>query len=59
VAPDFNQVNVFWLARGTDNDAVVERILKKFAGRLRQELTELHVMGIVPHIDFVKGSTML
>lgn len=54
VAPDFNKVNVFWVARGTENDAVVERILKKSAVQLRQELTELHVMGVVPHIDFVK-----
>lgn len=54
VAPDFNKVNVFWVARGTENDVVVERILKKSAGQLRQELTELHVMGVVPHIDFVK-----
>lgn len=55
MAPDFNKVNVFWVARGTENDAVVEGILKKSAGQLRQELTALHVMGVVPHIDFVKG----
>ena len=59
MAPDFNIVNVFWIARGTENDAVVERILKKSAGQLRHELTELHVMGVVPHIDFVKGYIFL
>lgn len=55
MAPDFNKVNVFWAARGTENDAVVERILKKSAGQLRQELTTLRVMGVVPHINFIKG----
>jgi len=54
VAPDFSKLNVFWVATGTEYDAVVERILKKSAGQLRQELTELHVMVVVPHIDFAK-----
>jgi ribosome-binding factor A len=55
VAPDFNKVNVFWLARGTDNDADVEGMLKRSAGHLRHELSELRVMGVVPYIEFVKG----
>jgi len=59
VAPDFNKLNVFWVVTGTENDAVLERILKKSAGQLRQELTELHVMVVVPHIDFVKGYIFL
>ncbi|PNF16398.1 hypothetical protein B7P43_G10510 [Cryptotermes secundus] len=54
VAPDFNKVNVFWLARGTENDEDVEKILKKSAGQLRHELSELRVMGVVPYIEFVK-----
>lgn len=55
MAPDFNKVNVFWLARGTENDETVENILKRTAGQLRHELSELRVMGVVPHIEFVKG----
>jgi ribosome-binding factor A len=55
VAPDFNKVNVFWLARGTENDEMVEKILKRSAGQLRHELSELRVMGVVPYIEFVKG----
>jgi hypothetical protein len=56
VAPDFQKVNVFWLARGTENDAEVERILKRSAGKLHHELSELRVMGAVPYIEFVKGT---
>jgi ribosome-binding factor A len=55
VAPDFNKVNVFWLVKGTESDEVVEKILKRSAGQLRHELSELRVMGVVPHIEFVKG----
>jgi ribosome-binding factor A len=55
VAPDFNKVNVFWLARGTESDDMVEKILKRSAGQLHHELSELRVMGVVPHIEFVKG----
>ncbi|XP_021934394.1 uncharacterized protein LOC110836950 isoform X2 [Zootermopsis nevadensis] len=56
VAPDFNKVNVFWLARGTENDVEVESILKRSAGHLRHQLSELRVMGVVPYIEFVKDT---
>jgi ribosome-binding factor A len=55
VAPDFKKVNVFWLARGTESDEMIEKILKRSAGQLRHELSELRVMGVMPHIEFVKG----
>jgi ribosome-binding factor A len=48
-------VNVFWLSKGTENDEMVEKILKRSAGQLRHELSELRVMGAVPYIEFVKG----
>lgn len=55
MAPDFNKLNVFWLARGTENDTEIERILKRSSGKLRHELSQLRVIGVVPHIEFVKG----
>ncbi len=54
VTPDFNAVNVFWLARGDDNDAAVDKVLKSMSGALRHELSQLRLMGEVPRINFVK-----
>lgn len=55
VTPDFKGVNVFWIAKGTENDEALEMLLKKNAGQLRHELSQLRVMGVVPQIHFVKG----
>lgn len=52
---DYKILNVYWLARGTADDEQVETILKKTAGFLRHELSQLRVMGNVPTINFVKG----
>ncbi|XP_069675681.1 putative ribosome-binding factor A, mitochondrial isoform X2 [Periplaneta americana] len=54
VAPDFNKINVFWLTKGIESDDEVEAILKQSAGQLRHELTQLHVIGVVPRIEFIK-----
>lgn len=54
VSPDFNSVNVFWLAQANENDKVVEEILKQISGPLRHELSQLRLMGEVPKIFFVK-----
>lgn len=54
VSPDFNSVNVFWLAQADENDKVVDDLLKSIAGPLRHELSQLRLMGEVPKIFFVK-----
>ncbi|XP_026476258.1 uncharacterized protein LOC113381745 [Ctenocephalides felis] len=51
---DFNKVNVYWLAKGTEKDTEIENILKLNATQLRHELSQLRVMGEVPRIEFVK-----
>lgn len=57
VSNDFSRVNVYWVGSGTCKDDVIEPILRKAAGRLRHELTQLRVIGIVPPIEFVKDKT--
>lgn len=44
------------MAKGTEEDEITEKLLKKNAGFLRHELSSLRVMGVVPMIQFVKGS---
>ncbi|XP_067002572.2 putative ribosome-binding factor A, mitochondrial [Anabrus simplex] len=54
VSPDYNIINVYWLAKGTEDDVTTEKILSDAAYSLRHELSQLHVMGVVPKIKFVK-----
>ncbi|KAL0869792.1 hypothetical protein ABMA27_006014 [Loxostege sticticalis] len=54
VTPDFQTVNVFWVCKGNSTDEETEAALKRAAGALRHELSTLRVMGVVPHITFVK-----
>lgn len=58
VTSDFNMVNVLWVANGTENDESIEKSLKKAAGALKHELSELRVMGVVPYITFVKDKKL-
>lgn len=53
--PDYKLLKVYWLARGTTNDELVDKILQNNAGLLRHELSQLRLMGVVPIIEFVKG----
>lgn len=46
---------MYWLAKGTTNDELVDSILQKNSGLLRHELSQLRLMGVVPIIEFVKG----
>lgn len=57
VSNDFSRVNVYWMATGTTKDDVIEPLLRRAAGKLRHELTQLRVIGIVPPIEFVKDTT--
>lgn len=54
VTSDFQFVNVFWSAKGSQDHAETEIILKKSSGILRHELSQLRLMGEVPKIIFVK-----
>jgi len=54
VSPDFLGVNVYWLAKGTDNDDKIEELLHRIALSLRHEMSQLRLMGEVPKIHFVK-----
>lgn len=57
VTPDFSFVNVYWLTKksSADGDADMEAILRRAAGHIRHELSQLKVMGEVPRINFVKN----
>lgn len=54
VSQDFQNINVYWLAKGGEDDSAIETLLRKCSGHLRHELSQLRVMGEVPRIHFVK-----
>ncbi|XP_076248156.1 uncharacterized protein LOC143187883 [Calliopsis andreniformis] len=53
VTQDFKQINVYWIDNGIDKSDT-EEMLRKCASQLRYKLTELHVIGYVPPIQFVR-----
>ncbi|CAG2059733.1 unnamed protein product, partial [Timema podura] len=55
VSADFSHLSVYWLAQSSREDNEIESILKCLAGKLRHELSQLQVIGMVPRVDFVKG----
>lgn len=57
ITPNYKILNVFWMTKDNKDDDKIELILKKNAGYLRSELSQLRIMGIVPNIEFVKGMT--
>ncbi|XP_029719222.2 putative ribosome-binding factor A, mitochondrial [Aedes albopictus] len=54
VSTDFHGVNVFWFASDSAQDAEIGRLLKRVAGGLRHELSQLRLIGQVPKLTFVK-----
>lgn len=54
VSQDFQNINVYWLAKGSEDDVAIDQLLRKCSGHLRHELSQLRVMGEVPRIHFVK-----
>lgn len=54
ITPDFQAVNVFWIAKGDERNSQIEQILKTVAGPIRHELSQLRLMGEVPRIYFVR-----
>lgn len=58
VTEDFKLVQVFWGAKGTESDDVIGSLLSKNAGKIRHQLTELRVIGMVPKIMFCKDKQL-
>lgn len=57
VSTDFHGVNVFWFASDSAQDMEIGRLLKRVAGGLRHELSQLRLIGQVPKLTFVKDKT--
>lgn len=58
VTPDFKLVQVFWGAKGTEADDTISALLSQNAGAIRNELTQLRVIGVVPKIMFCKDKQL-
>lgn len=54
VTPDYNMIQVFWVAMDKEKDDVITELLARSARDIRHELTQLRVVGIVPKIEFFK-----
>lgn len=54
ITPDFKYVNVFYISNNDDASPKQEE-LQKCAGIIRHELSQLHVIGVVPPIQFVQN----
>jgi len=55
VSGDYRSVNVYWMARMSEDDSHLDKLLQSISGPLRHELSRLRIMGEVPRIQFVKG----
>lgn len=47
------------MARKSENDAELDKLLHSISGLLRHELSRLRIMGEIPKIQFVKGIAIL
>eukprot|EP00058_Branchiostoma_floridae_P021932 XP_002607422.1 hypothetical protein BRAFLDRAFT_69840 [Branchiostoma floridae] len=54
VTPDFLTARVFWRAPGLDDDKHIEDLLDRSRFQLRHTLIQLHVIGKVPPLVFIK-----
>uniref|UniRef100_A0A2M4BX25 Uncharacterized protein n=1 Tax=Anopheles marajoara TaxID=58244 RepID=A0A2M4BX25_9DIPT len=54
VAPDFREASIYWFSSSIDKDVKIESILKPLSFRLRHELSQLRLVGEVPHLRFVQ-----
>ena len=53
ITADFKFINVYWVDNSTEKSNT-EELLKQCAFRLRHELSQLRVIGMVPPVQFVK-----
>lgn len=58
ISGDYRSVNVYWMARKSENDSELDELLQSISGPLRHELSRLRIMGEVPRIQFVKGDNI-
>lgn len=54
ITTDYKILRVYWVSKESSDDNAVEQLLKKNAGSLTHELSQLRVMGRVPNITFIK-----
>ncbi|KAK7862991.1 hypothetical protein R5R35_014546 [Gryllus longicercus] len=54
VAADYSAVNVYWTAKGAGQNVDVDKHLEKAGFDLRHHLSQLHILGKVPRICFIK-----
>ncbi|XP_042868113.1 uncharacterized protein LOC122250654 isoform X2 [Penaeus japonicus] len=54
VLPHIVGINVYWISKKPQFDDNVSKVLQENAPHLRHELSQLRVLGHVPHITFVK-----
>lgn len=54
VSPDFQILFVSWIAKQGEDELEIQRLLDSFAYPIRDQLSQLRVVGNVPRIVFVK-----
>lgn len=55
MSPDFQNLFVLWIAKEGQDDAEIQRLLDNYAYPIRDQLSQLRVVGTIPKIIFVKG----
>lgn len=58
VCQRYHGLNIFWTATGTNDLDYVEEKLESMSKRLRHELTQMQLMGNIPHIKFVRDKQL-
>jgi len=57
ITSDFSRINVYWMGKDGSTNDVLEDKLNRLSGKLQHELSQLHLMGEVPRIKFVRDKT--
>ncbi|EDV46938.2 putative ribosome-binding factor A, mitochondrial [Drosophila erecta] len=57
ITSDFSRINVYWMGKDGGENQELEDTLNRISGRLQHELSQLHLMGEVPKIKFVRDKT--
>ncbi|KAL1455616.1 hypothetical protein WDU94_009698 [Cyamophila willieti] len=54
ISPDFQLLYIFWTANESQLDGDTQELLDSFAGPIRDQLSQLRIVGNVPKICFIK-----
>lgn len=57
ITSDFSRINVYWMGKDGGENQELENTLNRMSGKLQHELSQLHLMGEVPKIKFVRDKT--